>query len=240
MTPFTDYCTKYMEKPTDSFRPIRSFVLRQGRMTKGQQTAVMALSSLYCLSATESFGNGKQVFGDLVGSLTLEVGFGMGHSLLVMAQENPEQSFVGVEVHAPGVGRVLQQIKECNIQNLRLYQADIVPLLETVFVAETFDRVLLFFPDPWPKKRHHKRRLVQPDWIIQIARVLKRGGLFHLATDVENYAQHMQQVLEASDLFQNAYGPGQFAPSNLRPSTKFEIRGLKLGQRAWDLVYLRV
>ena len=224
----------------DSLRPIRSFVLRQGRITKGQQTALSELSNLYCLSETQPFGDGKQIFGDLGRPLTLEIGFGMGHSLLVMAQESPDQSFVGVEVHAPGVGRVLQQIQENGIENIRVYQADVVPLLETVFAPATFDRVLLFFPDPWPKKRHHKRRLVQPEWVERVARVLKPGGVLHLATDIESYAEHMQTVLEASLNFCNAYGPGQWAPSDLRPSTKFEMRGLKLGHQTWDLVYTKV
>ena len=100
--------------------------------------------------------------------------------------------------------------------------------------------VLLFFPDPWPKKRHHKRRLVQPEWVEKVARVLKVGGVFHLATDIADYAVHMQTVLEGSSLFQNAYGPNQWAPSNLRPSTKFEARGVKLGHGTWDLVYTKI
>lgn len=227
-----------MQKSIDSFRHVRSFVLRQGRITKGQQTALTQLSVQYCLDETVPFEGDLPLFGKQA-PLTLEIGFGMGHSFLAMAQENPDHHFVGVEVHAPGVGRVLQQIAELDLKNIRLYQTDVVPLLENIFPAETFDRVLLFFPDPWPKKRHHKRRLVQPEWVARVARVLKPGGVFHLATDVAEYAQHMQTVLEASPDFKNVYGPQGWAPQNLRHSTKFEARGLKLGDKAWDLLYTK-
>lgn len=172
---------------------------------------------------------------------TLEIGFGNGASLLAMAQAQPEQDFLGIEVHRPGVGRVLQEIDAHGLTNVRVICRDAVEVLERHLPDASLDRVLVFFPDPWPKKRHHKRRLIQPAFGALIARKLRVGGHFHLATDWEDYARHMMEVLEQAPGLANTAGAGRYAARpDYRTVTRFEARGARLGHGVWDLVYRRV
>ncbi len=170
--------------------------------------------------------------------LVLELGFGMGDSLLQMAQEHPEYDFLGIEVHAPGVGRLLQGIEQSQVSNLRIYYGDAQVVLQQALPAQSVDRFCLFFPDPWPKKRHHKRRIIQPGFLTLLKKTLKPGALLHLATDVADYAVHMQAVLGADSNFRARNLREHPDPLVLsRPLTKFEVRGLGLGHEIWDLVY---
>lgn len=236
LSQYLEDCTKFMQKSTAFPRPIRSYVLRQGRITKAQSEALANPHSSFLLSPEIPLQNGEAVF-ERLAPITLEIGFGMGDSLLAMAQQNPEQNFIGIEVHAPGVGRLLHRMELEAIHNVRIYHADAVEVLKTLIAPESLSRVCVFFPDPWTKKRHHKRRIIQKPFIETIASVLKIGGDFHLATDVEDYAMWMQEMLESSPLFENRYGPKAFAPQSLRPETKFERRGIAIGHGIWDLVY---
>lgn len=172
--------------------------------------------------------------------VTLEIGFGMGQSLLQMAQQSPERDFIGIEVHTPGVGRILHDIAASNTRNIRVYRHDAVEVLADCIPDASLDTVQIFFPDPWHKKRHHKRRLIQPPFVAQLARKLKSGGTLHLATDWENYAEQMMAVLSASDQLRNTCAAGEFAPRpQYRPLTKFERRGERLGHGVWDLLFTK-
>jgi tRNA (guanine-N7-)-methyltransferase len=227
------------ERPL-AHRPVRSFVRREGRMTPGQQRAMDRLWPSYgvelspgeCLEPANVFGN------DL--PLVLEIGFGNGDSLAEMAAAHPQWNYLGVEVHRPGVGHLLRLLEERGITNVRVASEDAVGLLQTGLPAGSLDRVQLFFPDPWPKKKHHKRRIVQPALLDLLYRGLKPGGIFHAATDWEDYARHMLAVLEVDGRFENLAGPGAFSPRPAdRPLTKFEQRGHRLGHGVWDLLYRR-
>ncbi len=171
---------------------------------------------------------------------TLEIGFGNGESLAAMAEAAPEQDFLGVEVHRPGVGHLLLRIEALGLENVRVISHDAVEVLEHHIPDRSLDRVLLFFPDPWPKKRHHKRRILQPAFVELVARKLRPGGIFHMATDWEEYAQQMLETMEAAAGFENVAGPGRFSPRPAdRPATKFERRGERLGHGVWDLLFRR-
>ena len=171
----------------------------------------------------------------------VEIGFGMGDSLIHMAQADSATHFIGVEVHRPGVGRLLSQLLTENIQNVRVYAEDAVEVFADCLAPDSLDAVHIFFPDPWHKKRHHKRRLIQPDWVRELTLHLKPAGYLHLATDWGPYAEHMFDVLEAEPALVNASGkPRTAVPRpDYRPLTKFEVRGERLGHRVQDLVYLR-
>jgi len=220
-------------------RPVRSFVRREGRMTGAQRRALEEFGARYLLGFRESLCDLDAVFGRAA-PRTLEIGFGMGDSILDMARRHPERDHLGVEVHRPGVGRLLRALAGEDIGNVRIVCADAVPVLTHMFPDAALDAVFLFFPDPWPKKRHHKRRIVQPEFVELVARRLRPGGIFHLATDWEDYARHMMAVLEASPLFVNSAGPGNYAPRpEYRAPTRFERRGERLGHGVWDLVFIK-
>ena len=171
----------------------------------------------------------------------LEIGFGNGETLAEIAARHPNRNYLGVEVHGPGVGHLLLEIERRGLSNLRLVRQDAVDLLDSGLAPASLAGVYLLFPDPWPKKRHHKRRLLNPEFVTRLARVIRPAGLFHAATDWEPYALQMLEVLTASEaLFRNASGPGQFTPRpEDRPLTKFEQRGQRLGHGVWDLIFLR-
>lgn len=172
--------------------------------------------------------------------VVMEIGFGMGHSLVQMAEAAPQTDFVGIEVHKPGVGRLLHDCAERDLGNVRVYCHDAVEIVRDCIARESLDVVQIFFPDPWHKKRHHKRRLIQPPFVQLLASRLRQGGTLHLATDWENYAQQMMDVLTACTALRNAFGQGQYAPRPPdRPLTKFEGRGERLGHGVWDLVFQR-
>ena len=221
-------------------RAIRSYVLRSGRMTPSQRLAYKEQWESAGLEVVDGVLDYDRVFRRSAPRV-LEIGFGMGDSLAEMAEASPEKDFVGVEVHRPGVGRILHLMSERHLTNVRVYCHDAVEVLNRCVANDSLDRLQLFFPDPWHKKRHHKRRIVQPEFIALVCSKLKIGGRFHAATDWENYAGHMMEVLSAAQGMENAAGAGQFAPKpDYRPSTKFEKRGERLGHGVWDLIFTRV
>ncbi len=220
-------------------RAIKSFVLRQGRMTLGQNAALEQLWPIFGLDPAQSF-NAMDTFGR-EGPLVLEIGFGNGESLVEMARVEPETDFLGIEVHRPGVGHLLLKAHQLGLQNIRVYSADAVEILRNRIPTGSLDRVQIFFPDPWPKKRHHKRRLVNAEFLALVVERLKPGGVLHCATDWEDYAEQMLASLEATVSLRNQAGEGRFAerPSS-RPLTKFELRGQGLGHGVWDLLFEKV
>ncbi len=220
-------------------RRIRSFVRREGRLTAGQQRALERYWPDYGIEPGGLL-DFRQLFGRQAG-ITLEIGFGNGEALTDMATASPEQNFLGIEVHRPGVGHLLYHAHARQLSNLRVLCEDAIDTLETRIGDQTLDRVLLFFPDPWPKTRHRKRRIVQPAFVQLIADKLRPGGLFHLATDWSPYARHMLATLQACPHFANRAGHGQYAGRpDFRPLTKFERRGQRLGHAVHDLCFERL
>lgn len=218
-------------------RPVRSFVRRTGRITASQRQALEQGWSRWGLELAGGVIDPEQVFGR-VAPLILEIGFGMGASLAEMAQGQPGNDYIGVEVHEPGVGKLLWLCAQHGIDNVRIYRADAVEVLQQCMAENSLDGVQLYFPDPWPKKKHHKRRLLQADFAALVASRLRTGGYFHLATDWQSYAEHMLEVMSAQAAFVNRAGPGRYAPRPAwRPVTKFEQRGERLGHGVWDLIF---
>lgn len=221
---------------------IRSFVLRAGRMGSGQQKALDELGPRFVLPYQPGELDLKTVFlreGGKPAKTILEIGFGMGSATADIAQAHPENNYLGIEVHTPGVGALLKQIGERNLTNLRIVQHDAVEVLQHMIADTCLDGIHIYFPDPWHKSRHHKRRLIQPGFVALLAKKLQAGGYLHLATDWENYAQQMLHVLSSEPLLRNttqAYAPRP----EYRPLTKFEQRGLRLGHGVWDLVFQRI
>lgn len=228
-----------MSEDNKIIRQIRSFVRRQGRLSETQQYALDHLADKYCLKLEQGMLNFAEIFGRSA-PCVLEIGFGMGQSLVAQAQQNPEQNYIGIEVHRPGIGNVLAAIEAHYLTNIRLFNADAVEVLHRCIPDNSLSAVQLFFPDPWPKRRHLKRRLVQPPFVELIRQKLMVGGRFHLATDWQNYAEQMMAVLTAAPGFKNAIAPMQFAPRpQERPLTKFELRGQKLGHQVFDLLFVK-
>jgi len=214
-------------------------VLRAGRMTPGQQRAFEQGWQRWGLEYADGPLDVDAAFGRS-GPRVLEIGFGMGQSLLAMAQAAPNTNFIGIEVHRPGVGKLLHGMGEQGVENIRVYRHDAVEVLRNCFGEASLDAIQIFFPDPWHKKRHHKRRLIQPPFVAQLVSRLKPGAKLHLATDWENYAQQMMEVLTATGGLANTCPEGEFAPRpESRPLTKFELRGERLGHGVWDLVFIR-
>ena len=228
-----------MDKNSKQHRTIRSYVLRQGRLTLGQERAFATLWPRFGVEFTGEildlpllFGNDHPVY--------LEIGFGNGDSLAQMAAANPDHNYLGIEVHSPGVGHLLLKIEELGLSNIRILRHDAVEVVTKGIRDGALEGAFLFFPDPWHKKRHHKRRILQPALLRQLARVIRPGGLFHAATDWENYAEHMMRVLTDSPDFENRLGPGNYSERpGYRPLTKFEQRGQRLGHGVWDLLFTR-
>jgi tRNA (guanine-N7-)-methyltransferase len=218
-------------------RTVKSFVIRIGRMTAAQKQAYEANWPLHGLNAGEPLDQ-QNVFGR-VAPLVFEIGFGMGQSLITMAQAHPEWNYIGAEVHPPGVGNILRLGAEAGLTNLKVYKADAKAVLADCIADQALDRVQIFFPDPWHKTRHQKRRLIQSEFVQELRPKMKIGGVLHLATDWEPYAKHMMKVLSAAEGFCNANGAGAYAREHERPPTKFEQRGQRLGHGVWDLVFIR-
>jgi tRNA (guanine-N7-)-methyltransferase len=218
-------------------RSIRSYVSRGGRMTARQQHALEHLWQRYGLTV-ESICNFNEMFKREAPTF-MEIGFGMGSSLIELARKNPDHNYIGIEVHRPGIGLLLAEIEQWQISNVRVFCTDAFEILQSCIPDSSLNGVLLFFPDPWPKKRHHKRRIVQPSFVALVAQKLKSGGYFHLATDVKDYANHMLAVVSLNGKLSNAYGTNQFALTKQRPLTKFEQRGQRLGHSIWDLVFIK-
>ncbi len=225
-----------MNQP-EHHRNVRSYVRREGRLTRGQQRAIETLWPRFGVEFSLEPLDPDALFGRRAPRV-LEIGFGDGEALIAMAQTHPEMDFLGVEVHRPGVGSLLRQAQAQALNNTRVICADAVEVLTHQLPDACLDRIQIFFPDPWPKKRHHKRRLIQPAFVALLARKLKPRGYLHLATDWEDYAQHMLAVLGASPEFMNT--EKGFAPRpDYRTLTKFERRGQRLGHGTWDLIFQR-
>lgn len=227
------------ETHAQKHRPIRSYVLRQGRMTEAQQRAFETLWPRYGLNLDAGMLDLPALFGN-DHPVILEIGFGNGEALAQQAQRHPERNFLGVEVHSPGVGHLMIKLAEQESDHVRILQCDAMELLRHHLPPGSLAGVLLFFPDPWHKKRHHKRRIVQPEFAGLVHRALIQGGVLHMATDWEEYAHHMLRVLSGHPGFLNQAGSGCFAPRpDDRPLTKFEQRGQRLGHDVWDLLFER-
>ncbi|MFJ2601600.1 tRNA (guanosine(46)-N7)-methyltransferase TrmB [Pantoea agglomerans] len=235
-----DVITPEFDENGRPLRRIRSFVRRQGRLTKGQQQALDTLWPVMGVEYQPEPVDLPALFGREA-PVTLEIGFGMGASLVTMAQNTPHQNFLGIEVHAPGVGACLAAAKEADVQNLRVMCHDAVEVLEKMIPDNSLRMVQLFFPDPWHKARHNKRRIVQVPFAELVMRKLKLGGIFHMATDWEAYAEHMLEVMNSIDGYRNQSEQQNYVPRpETRPLTKFEQRGQRLGHGVWDLMFERV
>lgn len=220
-------------------RRIRSFVRREGRLTPGQQRNLDTLWPRYGLTPADGPLDWGAIFGRSA-PRTLEIGFGAGEALLEIARRHPAEDFVGIEVYRSGVGRLLGELEAHGLDNVRVLCADAEEAMPAAFAPGSLDRVLVYFPDPWPKKRHHKRRLVHAGFADAVARALKPGGVWRLATDWANYAEWMREVLDPHPAFENIGGPDGFADAGERPETRFEQRGERKGHRVFDLAYRRV
>ncbi|HSR64375.1 MAG TPA: tRNA (guanosine(46)-N7)-methyltransferase TrmB [Xanthomonadaceae bacterium] len=245
--PFSSSGAKTPPKPftvEEGHRKVRSFVLRQGRFTPAQQRAFDELWPRFGLDYLPSARGGQPrdfdgVFGRHAPRV-LEIGFGNGEALRYAARHDPSRDLIGIEVHAPGVGRLLNALADDGATNVRLYHHDAVEVLQHEIADGALDEIRIYFPDPWHKKRHHKRRLVQPDFAALLVRKLAPGGRLHLATDWHDYAEQMWDVLDATPGLANRAGPrGAVARPEWRPQTHFETRGQKLGHGVWDLLYDR-
>jgi tRNA (guanine-N7-)-methyltransferase len=219
-------------------RSIRSYVLRQGRTTAAQARAHRELAPVYGIPFGAAPLDLDRTFGRAAPKV-LEIGFGMGETTAAIAAAHPESDYLGIEVHTPGVGSLLNRIEALGLANVRVIQHDAVEVLERMIAPAALDAVHLFFPDPWPKKRHHKRRLIQPAFLHLLATRLAPGGYLHLATDWEEYAQQMLETARAEPLLANL-AEGFAARPDHRPLTKFEARGRRLGHAVWDVLFRRV
>ncbi|MBT8057337.1 MAG: tRNA (guanosine(46)-N7)-methyltransferase TrmB [Gammaproteobacteria bacterium] len=227
------------QKKARHARTVRSYVLRAGRVTEGQKRALDELFPRYgvepgtrLIEFSILFGNGHPV--------VMEIGFGNGEATWRMARAEPERNFIGVEVHPPGVGRLLLKIEEHSLENVRIACQDAVEFLGTRVADDALEGVRIYFPDPWPKKRHHKRRIIQPEFVRLLSAKIKAGGLLHLATDWAPYAEFMLEVMQSVPEFENLSPTGQYVVRpGWRPPTKYERRGERLGHKVADLVYRR-
>jgi len=236
----SDVTTAEFNEEGKYLRKVRSFVLREGRLTKGQAAAMEKHWPAMGLDYSPEPLDLKDVFGRDADTV-LEIGFGMGASLVEMAKASPELNFIGIEVHKPGVGSCLSVAGDAGVTNLRVFHHDAIEVLENSIVKGSLARVQLFFPDPWHKKRHHKRRIVQPEFAQLIRSTLKTGGVFHLATDWENYSEHMLEVMGAAEGYKNQSLTGDVVERpDHRPLTKFEARGHRLGHGVWDIMFERI
>ena len=219
-------------------RPIRSFVIRNGRMTEGQEKAIEKYWSQYVIDFTAKALDFASVF-PRSGEVIVEIGFGMGDSLLQTAKENPAVNFLGIEVHRPGVGKLLQGIVQEGLTNLRIICHDAQEVMAQGIADGSLRGVQIFFPDPWHKKRHHKRRLVQAEFVALLSRKLQTGGFLQLATDWQDYAEQMLEVLRQEPSLSNQSASGSYMDEKSRPETKFERRGQRLGHGVWDLRFVK-
>jgi len=218
-------------------RVVRSYVLRQGRITEGQRRVLNERWEDYGLNVEDGWINYPATFQREV-PVILEIGFGNGRSLAEMAASSPDEDFIGVEVHRPGVGHLMIHLERMDLTNVRCYCADVNAVLDQAIPDNSLSRAQIFFPDPWPKKRHHKRRLVQQDFIKKLITKIKVGGTIHLATDWEAYAIQMMTVLSGEPALLNSAGEGEFHPrTDYRPVTKFEEKGMQKGHGVWDLIF---
>jgi tRNA (guanine-N7-)-methyltransferase len=228
------------ERPSENIekhRPIKSFVLRQGRLTVAQQHALDNHWKDYGIDYSEQFLDYGAIFNN-DNDVFVEIGFGNGDSLLQQAIKQPQYNFIGIEVHGPGVGHLIHNAKTQGIHNIKVIRHDAIDVLTQQIADNSITQLQLFFPDPWHKKRHHKRRIIKPDFIQLIHRKLTHGSSFHMATDWQHYAEQMLTQMDTAEGFCNTAGNANFsADKGYRCETKFERRGLKLGHGVWDLIY---
>ena len=227
-----------MTEPTH--RNIRSFVLRKGRLTIAQQHALDELWPHYGIERSETVLDFEDHF-DRQADVIVEIGFGNGDSTWQMAEREPEKNFIGIEVHEPGVGHLLMALEKHHVENVRIACEDAVPFLQNRISAASLVGVRIYFADPWPKKRHHKRRIIQPDFVGELARCMAKDGILHLATDWQPYADHILEVMQASPDFVNLSPSQDYCERpDWRPRTKYETRGERLGHEVRDLLYQRL
>ena len=239
MTEKTHKTLEQAEQEGMYIRKVRSFVKREGRLTKAQERALNDHWQTMGLNHSDGLIDVSALFGNEQ-AVVLEIGFGMGKSLVEMAKAAPELNFIGVEVHKPGVGACIALAIEEGVENLKVFEHDAIEVLADCIPENSLTTVQLFFPDPWHKKKHHKRRIVQPDFITLVYNKLKPEGIFHLATDWQDYADYMLQTMDNAPGFTNLAGVGNVSSKpNYRPTTKFEQRGQKLGHQVSDLLYQR-
>lgn len=220
-------------------REVKSFVKREGRLTKGQAAALEKYWPTMGLNHSDELLDFKTLF-NRESDVVLEIGFGMGASLVEMAKNAPEKDFIGIEVHKPGVGACLSNAEESGVSNLKVFEHDAVEVLRDNIAVNSLACVQLFFPDPWHKTRHHKRRIVQVEFVEKLREKIKIGGVFHMATDWENYSEHMLEVMNQIAGFENLSKTGDFVERpDHRPLTKFEQRGHRLGHGVWDIMFKR-
>jgi len=218
-------------------RPIKSFVLRQGRISDAQARAIKELAPAWSIPFTPQPLKMVEVF-NREAPVILEIGFGMGETTAQIALQTPDYNFLGIEVHTPGVGSLLRKIHQHNIHNLRIIQHNAVEVIEWMITKNSLAGVHIYFPDPWPKKRHHKRRLIQAQLVSKLSQCITPGGYMHVATDWKDYAEQILSVMSEEPLLANT-SPAFAIRPEWRPQTKFETRGLKLGHDVWDILFLR-
>ncbi len=220
-------------------RSIRSFVLRKGRLTVAQARALEYLWPKFGIDHLTGPIDMQQVF-TRTAPLVVEIGFGNGEATWRMAQNEPQKNFIGIEVHKPGIGHLLQALEAHGLANVRIASEDAVEFIHDRLDAESLDEVRIYFPDPWPKKRHHKRRIIQPAFLDLLAEKMATGGILHIATDWQPYAEHMLEVCNLHPAFENRSPTGDYCPRpGWRPQTKYELRGERLGHRSHDLIFSR-
>ena len=225
------------QRAPQTMRRIRSYVLREGRMTPAQQRAFDTLWSRYGIDYQAATQDLDVRFGRSAPRV-LEIGFGNGEALVWASEHDPARDFIGVEVHGPGVGRLMNALAAANANHVRLYRHDAVEVLAHEIPPRALAEVRIWFPDPWHKKRHNKRRLIQPGFVALLAERMQADGLLHLATDWQPYAEHMREVMESAPGWRNQVGPGEYSDKPAwRIETHFERRGRKLGHGVWDLLY---
>jgi len=220
-------------------RPIRTYILRQGRITAAQTKAIQDNFQKHAVIFENKIINFGDIFKNKNSDLILEIGFGMGASTAEIAKSNLNKNYIAIEVHSPGVGNLLKLIEEDDISNLKIIQHDAVEVLNLMIRNDSLDGIHIFFPDPWPKKRHHKRRLIQSNLLKLIAQKIKKTGYLHIATDWEDYAVWIIDLLDKEELLQKM-SDDFFKKPDYRPLTKYENRGIKLGYRVWDMIYRRI
>ena len=237
IAPVANGAESFLIKPEFKPKSIRSFVIRAGRITSSQKAAFDSWWPIYGLSLYNGAIDLEAIFGRAA-PLVLEIGFGMGDSLLEMAKNEPEKNFIGIEVHPPGVGKLINNAGKDGVENLRVYMADAMDVLEDCIADGSIERLQLYFPDPWHKKKHNKRRIVQPAFVQKLHPKLKKRGVFHMATDWQPYAEQMLEVMTAAEHFANlSPANGYSSRPEYRPITKFEKRGERLGHGVWDLLF---
>lgn len=220
-------------------RPIRSYILRQGRITAAQTKAIQENLKKHAIVFENQLVNSNDVFKNSSRELILEIGFGMGTSTAEIAKANPNKNYLAIEVHSPGVGNLIKLVQENHIFNLKIIQHDAVEVLNAMIKNDSLDGIHIFFPDPWPKKRHHKRRLIQENFLKLMAQKIKQSGYLHIATDWEDYALWIIDLLDKETLLQKT-SEDFFEKPDYRPLTKYENRGIKLGYKVWDMIYRRL